>query len=320
MRRFKLVFLSFTVFLVSMCCLTSCSSENESASVTTIEKEYPEESVGIPSGSDNTDNFAVQEDPQQVEPKLSESCDMVLCTGKNGNDYYELVANQIDGYPDSTFEFGVIKNNKWLVELSADSPFIEENGWWHGAEYSNTPGQFIYMTAGCFYYNYDGYYEVLYNPETNVSFNVSGIASFTPYRSDLNKVDYSKLINENGEALARLANEDYVFSYLNLVTGESKPIPLELTAINNNQYVGLLSDGVFYAHASSNFTGIDYSGFFDLNGNQIIDFTEYDWLDCGDYMFHDGQYTLKCRNNSGVVYNITFDTSGKIISQVKVES
>lgn len=258
---------------------------------------------------------------QQSETILSEECDMLLCMGYDGSDCYELVANQIDGYPDSTFEFGVIKNNEWLVEMSSTCPFINENGWWYGAEYSNTPGEFQYMRDGCFYYNHDdGWSEIIYKPETNISFKVSGIVSFSVYKTDSNTIDYSKLINENGEALTRLDDDHLTFSYLNLNTGESKPIPLELTMVNNNQYIGLLNDGVFYAHASSNFTGIDYSGFFDLNGNQIIDLTEYYCTDLGDYMFHNGQYTLTCKNNSDVEFNLTFDTSGKIILQEKADN
>lgn len=255
--------------------------------------------------TDTTTMTEVTDTTTEAPKKLSDSCDMILCTGYDGDDYYELVANQIDGYPDSSFEFGVLKNNEWLVEMSSVCPFINENGWWYGAKYSNTPGEFQYMKNGSFYYNHDdGWSEIIYKPETNISFKVSGIVSFSRYKSDVGTIDYSKLINENGEALTRLDDGHFTFSYLNLNTGESRPIPLDLTMVNNNQYIGLLSDGVFYAHASSNFTGTDYSGFFDLNGNQIIDLTEYHCTDLGDYMFHNGQYTLTCKNNSGVEFDI----------------
>lgn len=260
--------------------------------------------------------------PQQPEVKLSEECDMILCTGYDGSDCYELVANQIDGYPDSTFEFGVIKNNTWLVPMSPNCPFINEKGWWKGAEYGNNPGEFKYINAGCFYYSHDdgiGLFEMIYKPETGKYFEVSGLVSFTIFKTEFGEVDYSKLCNDNSEFLTRINDGHYTFSYINLNTGDTKAIPLRLH-VNNNQDIGLLSDGLFYAYGGSNFTGTDYWGFFDLNGNQIIDLTQYDTTDLKDYQFRNGKYTITCKNNSGVEFNITFDTSGKVISQEKVDN
>lgn len=253
----------------------------------------------------------------ETPKKLSEDCDTLLCTGYDGADYYELVANQIDGYPDSTFEFGVLKNNEWLVQMNSDCPFIDENGWWKGATYDNVAGEFEYVDAGCFYYrraDESSKGGIIYKPETGVHFEVVWFGSFSPY-SDSKEEIYSKLINKSGEYLGLL--NDFTFSCMNLNTGETRAIPLELEGIGNNQEIGLLSDGLFYAHASSNFTGTDYKGFYDLHGNQIIDLTEYHCTDYGDYMFHNGEYTITCKNNSGVEFDITFDTSGKIIRQEK---
>ncbi len=266
----------------------------------------------------NSEASSNTEDSKEIEEvKLSDSCDMILCTGYDGDDYYELVANQIDGYPDSTFEFGVLKNNEWLVEMSSDCPFIDEDGWWKGTKNSNIPGEFKYMSVGCFYYRRDDESSkggIIYKPETGINFEVVWFGKFSPYSGSYEE-DYSKLINENSEYLGLL--NDFTFSYMNLNTGEIRAISLELKGMGNNQNIGLLSDGVFYADASSNFTGTYYSGFFDLNGNQIIDLTKYHCTDLGDYMFHNGQYTLTCKNNSDVEFDITFDTSGKIVSQEK---
>lgn len=63
---------------------------------------------------------------QVTEIKLSETCDAVLAEGTDVNgDYYELVATQEDTYNSTVIKIGVIKNNKWLVELSTDSPFLD---------------------------------------------------------------------------------------------------------------------------------------------------------------------------------------------------
>ncbi len=286
---------------------------------------YPESKSGYrlygytSSTPSNNTTSDVPTSPKEPEIKLSESCDMLLCTGYDGDNYYELVANQIDGYPDSTFEFGVIKNNTWLVPMSSNCPFINEKGWWKGAEYGNNPGEFKYMNAGCFYYSHDdgiGLFEMIYKPETGKYFEVSGLVSFAIYKTDFGEVDYSKLCTDSSEFLTRVNDGHWAFSYINLNTGETKAIPLRLY-VNNNQDIGLLSDGLFYAYGGSNFTGTDYCGFFDLNGNQIIDLTQYDTTDLKDRQFHNGKYTVTCANSSGVEFDITFDTSGKIIEQTK---
>ena len=255
-----------------------------------------------------------------TEKELSEDCNMVLCTGYNNGDYYELVANRYDAYPSSTFEFGVIKNNKWLVKMSSKCPFIDENGWWKGAEFENQPGEFKYLGNGYFYYHWNNN-EIVYNPENGVNFHVFGLAERSPYKdyenSNSGEPDYTKLINENGELLAEQCDENLTFSYLNMNTGEAKEIPLKLTNKNNTLNIGLLSDGLFYAYSSSNFTGTDYIGFFDLTGKQIIDLKKYNSVNPGNRKFENGEYTITCKNDSGIEFYITFDTTGKVIRQEK---
>lgn len=243
---------------------------------------------------------------------LSSFCDLLLSTGEYNGDTYELVANQIDGYPDSTFEFGVIKNNEWIVPMGSACPFIDDKGWWKGAEYSNTPGEFRYLSNGCFYYEKKegiSSFEVIYKPATGISFDIVNFVAGAP------------IVNENGEVLTGLrivghSYKLYAFSYLNMNSGATKEIPLELH-VNNNQEIGVLSDGVFYAYGGSNFTGTDYWGFFNVEGEQIIDLLEYSDVELHGYVFKDGKYMITCTNNSGVKYNITFDTSGEIISTEK---
>lgn len=249
------------------------------------------------------------------EEKLSESCSMVLCTGSDGNDFYEIVANQIDGYPDSTFEFGVIKNNRWLVPMSSDCPFIDDEGWWLGAIDANKPCDFQYLEEGCFYYECDnGDPDIIYKPETSISLN----ASIVGYPD----LDYS--INDKSEIIATVLNTDYLSTetlaiiYANMNTGELKTLPIEAKYA---QVIGPLNDNLFFiAEESTNYHyGYDTCGFFDLNGNQVIDLYSYDIVDYKDCKFINGQYTFTAKNNSDVLFDITIDTTGKVISQVKVE-
>lgn len=255
------------------------------------------------------------------EHKLSDDCTYVLAGGYDGDDYYELVANQIDGYPDSTFEVGVIKNNEWLVEMNASSPFLEDNGWWKGLDQSyqeNIPPEdsFEYIGQGCFLFSNN----IIYNPETGVIFynlcnrdyslmnNVDEFVGFEDY-------------HEDGTASHKIA-----FKYFNTKTGETKKIKGFFDDENIQQPNELhdISDGLFFAKGKtltwSNFQYVEYCGFFDLNGNLIVDLSEYTVVktdDYHDYIFKNGQYTITCQNNSGISYDITFDTTGKIINQEK---
>ena len=56
------------------------------------------------------------EPPTTEPPQLSESCDMVLASGYDGDDYYQLVANETEDYNGVKDELGVIKNNEWLLK------------------------------------------------------------------------------------------------------------------------------------------------------------------------------------------------------------
>lgn len=260
---------------------------------------------------DNTENITTT----KPEVKLSESCSMVLCSGTDGSDYYELVANQIDGYPDSTFEFGVIKNNQWLVPMGSDCPFIDDKGWWVYEEYTNKPGEFTYMGHGCFYYeSYNT--KIIYNPETNISFDNFALISNPIDPEYLPSPDY--VMNDKYEIilLRYYTKDDYSIAYVNLNTGESKKIPFEKAYEVDD--IGYLNDNLFYADIGSLYHPC--YGFFDLNGNMVIDLTEYPISDFGDYCFTDGKYTFTVANTSGVYFDITIDTTGKVLSQEKVES
>lgn len=316
MRKSISIFLALLIITATI--LSGCGnnpSDTNSDSIfnnmETTEEETVEETTELPT-----------EAPTEP-PQLSESCDMILSSGYDGSDCYELVANKEDGYPSTKYTFGVIKNNKWLVEMSEKCPFINEDGWWKGLDSSyggNYPCNFEYLGYGCFYY--DANPEIVYKPETGVSFEVSGLRHYSPYTDEFNPIDYSKVMNENCEIIVPLWGEQHTVSYINMNTGESKPTALELHNIAHNIKIGLLSDGLFYAFEPGSFSSDSFRGFYDLDGNQIINLMEYkpvDLMDLGDYMFHGGEYTIKARNDTNVIFNITYNTKGEIIKQEKAD-
>lgn len=277
------------------------------------EKEYSLYSYN----SSNTKNNTVSDTPttfQRPEKRLSESCDMLLCTGYNEDNCYELVANQIDDYPDSTFEFGVIKNNKWLVEMSSSCHFIDEDGWWKGLDkdhQSNTVSEEDFQYIGGALFLYKG--SSIYNPESGA------------YFESLCNRNYTEIENYNEflgfEVFKHNAGQDILFKYYNPKTGQSREVGGYFNNVQRPDVLKDISCGLFYASGKTwnwhNFQYTRYNGFFDLNGQMILDLSEYTITDYHGYEYENNTYTITCRNNSGVEFDITFDTAGKMISQTK---
>ena len=317
----KVLSILIAVLTATSIIMSGCGNSNNSGqSKVSSDQEYAEAESEQTTPEPTTKET---DPPTTAEPELSETCDMVLASGYDGDDYYELVANKVDSYPSTKYSFGVIKNNKWLVEMSEKCPFINEDGWWKGRDSSsdtNYPCTFEYMGSGCFYY--DANPEIVYKPETGVSFEVSNFRSYSPYHNEGDPVDYSRLMNDNCEIIVPLWGDQHAISYINMNTGESKTTSLRLHNLANNIKIGLLSDGLFYAFEPSSFSSDSFRGFYDLEGNQIINLMDYkpvDLMDLGDYMFYNGEYTIKARNDANVIFNLTYNTKGEIIKQEKAE-
>ena len=79
--------------------------------------------------SSDSDWVAEQNENNMDEQQLSDECDKVLAEGYDQkNNHYQLVANETEDYDGTQITMGVIKNNKWLVEMTEDFPFINEQG------------------------------------------------------------------------------------------------------------------------------------------------------------------------------------------------
>lgn len=251
-----------------------------------------------------------------TEPKLlSNDCNMILCTGYSQGDCYELVATQIDKYPSSTFQFGVIKNNKWLVALSKKCPFLDDEGWWKGIDksyQSNSISQDDFQHIGDSVFLYKG--SIMYNPETGVYFENLCNRDYSQLNNVVEFVGFESYHEEG------TANNYIYFKCFNTQTGNEKEIKGYFENARRPDKLYDISDGLFFASYFSPFVNeYNYSGFFDLNGNMVLDLTKYNITDYHNYIFENGKYTITCTNDSSVKFDITFDTTGKIISQTKSE-
>ena len=273
--------------------------------------------------------------PATAEPELSETCDMVLASGYDGDDYYELVANESEDYQGVKDEVGVIKNNKWLLEPTIDMPLVEKKGNFFNMEsiYNinslDVPlyksGNLMYIGNGCFYfYNQHDthyYYDAIYNAKDNKVF-----AHNDPFNSQWMRLTVETFEgNPNFDYLEMLDSENYyvvtdvlnydreggtTFTLLNTNTMESKeinipydkrPFPLEC--------VYPVSENIFAA------AYLKRIAFFDIEGNQLFDSSEFT-LETREQsiVFKNDECSFNVKNDKGTIYQITIDTTGKVIN------
>ncbi|MBQ8028827.1 MAG: hypothetical protein IJ262_05420 [Clostridia bacterium] len=294
--------ISLLLAICILLCLSACGTTETSNNPTNTPSE---------SQTDTTQDTAESAISEEIETKLSDSCDMLVCSGNNGDDYYELVVNQIDAYPESTFEFGVIKNNEWFVNMSPNSPFIDENGWWKWSDDENTisSDNFSYISNGCFLYRssrYGNNIGIMYKPETSVFFEIRPI-------DDIFEIDASDRFLAYD--IHNSVNYDYQLTLFDMNTGSKKVIGGVFKDYFYADKTYAISDDIFYARC--NITWNEYEGFYDLNGNIIIDLRETGYSTSYGYVFENGKIILTDYNDSGVKYDLTFDTSGNIINQEK---
>lgn len=256
----------------------------------------------------------ITEKPTEIITEIIDDSSEILCEGVCNDNTYKLVMKQIDEYPSSYFQIGVIKNSEWLVELSSDSPFIDNNGRWKGLrdweDNTVSSDNFTYIGVGCFFYENSG---LVYNPESGVYFeNICEMPS-----PSISSTEFIGCENRNSEG------EGIVTNYYNLDTGEIKSLAyFQDENIQRPDRICNISEGLFYAEGDTltweNFDYVRYCGFFDVNGNMILDLSEYKGITSyHGYEYENGEYTITCKNDSGVKFDITFNTSGEIIKQEK---
>lgn len=255
------------------------------------------------------------------EKQLASSCDYILAEGVNKNgDTYQLVANESESY-DSKSEIGVIKNNEWLIELSSNSPFIDENGkiiyfdtYLRQFEYPESDDLYGYSKTYRFINNccfmageYNGgtfgSYDFIWNVETNSNYNINN----------------GRFIIEKDDTLVGINDENIIFydyydynNWYKILNTKTMSITKEF-AENEFYNIYPISEGVFYALKDKD--GND--GFYDLNCKQVIDMRKYH--NSGGCYFVDDRCTFTATNSSGKAFEITIDKSGNVISEKPVE-
>lgn len=278
-------------------------------------------------------------------PPLSDACDYILCRGTDSSgNTYELVANQKESSLGYEITVGIIKNNQWLYPMSADFPFLDEDGLFHvsvsmagesGTSLANVnsvidniyfvdSGAFLiecYHETDSWVSTYDHYY-ILFSCTTLESCTIDCQEYTLLYRysaptfSGGQVESYGKIYTENGNMVLYTETsgtssgwlEDQVFSWyiLNAQTLRQDQLTSRMAGIRPES---VLSEGLIFASDQC---------FYNTSMQKVIDLSDYTidmWYD-GSLYFQDGTCTFTASNDLGTEFLITIDKSGKVLNEI----
>lgn len=265
-----------------------------------------------------------------LDERIANECEYILASGENKKgDYYELVCNRSQSF-DGRDEIGVIKNNKWLIPLTTDSPFHDENGvlkyfdeWYKSISqpqssneaygYSDT---YLFCANNCFALSKAQYtYVELWNVENGKTFSKENINA-EYIELEISCRTWNKNNPNNHERRIVTDSDKVYFSLGNhykwgILDAETMTV-IKGIEDNNFDFAGPIADGLFFAKKANS----EEKGFYDLSGNLVIDLTKYNMLINAGFqpVFKDGECTFVASNSSNKSFIITVDTSGKTIS------
>ena len=253
------------IILISSVLFAACSKQvEESAPIQQATASNKEEIDVIENQNLETTTIEIITETQTEPDNLY---DTVLSTGYYNGDSYKLVAKQIDGYPNSKIEIGVIKNNEWLIPMNSDSPFLDENGWWINStseKIENMSKFFHYIGYGCFANKGDYYSKIIiFKPETNISFTSVYFGLGDRYEKIPTDNELLKsMVYENNAIL--FDGYTTTVTICNMDTGETNQF--KMNYIISDVVIG---KNFFWADDGDKYITVDF------NGNIIGDFSTY---------------------------------------------
>lgn len=256
--------------------------------------------------------------------------DQILCSG----DGYYLVEKEIDEYDGYSLSFGVVdENGEWVQELTDTGDFAEgvkdmiydgldEFG---AADKFTDPSWYMYLGEGVF----------LASPETLV-FDEIGQTQVGPpedipalssggghvylwnFKDNVQKEVLATRITTFNDGYALCYDEDSTVYQLKTVDKQGNVNTLSCQYLQNKPRhdFPIYSEGLFFANTMDN-----KPGFFDIQGNLIIDLSEYE-MDDVSYTayfnapyFKDGKAEILIENEGGSIFKGTIDKNGKLVGE-----
>lgn len=290
----------------------------------------------------NSSAYPTRQNAEPPKAELSDSCDYILCKGADtSGNTYELVASQKETALGYEITVGIIKNNTWLVPLSSDFPFLGNNGLFpmeDGMDLGSVvraklvASHFYFIDSGAFlleYYEYNlGDIRVIYDCNTMQTYTY--FENIDDYKWLLwsNKlqsrgsvetydiISYGRILTDNNLILMyKVVSEPFSwdspkkYDWLVLDTKTMEVHTIASNVIGNSPKC-CLSEGLFFA---------DDNCFYNIYAEKVIDLSIYNidvWENGGLY-FRNGKCTFIAKNDLGTEFEITIDTSGRVLSEIK---
>lgn len=270
-----------------------------------------------------------------TKPQLSLDYTILASGTEDNGDVYELVATQEETYNDVVVKIGVIKNNEWLVPLTTDNPFINENGriythyyYDHEASYDNaystknldniSDDDYHFIGNSCFYIYESRVGDIIYNSELNKELVLpkSAGAGVDFYRIHLEK---SNDVYVCSDKFIVEYYEDSNYQDVRILDTNTMEMNIIIKNPEYHNVVGPLSDGLF---AMGYYSSYKVSAFYDVDGNKVLDVSEYDIHYPKDTYneypyFENGKFKFITTNEAGTKYDMIIDKTGKVLSSTK---
>ena len=267
---------------------------------------------------------------QEVSVPNNGEWDEILCSG----DGYHLVKKEVDAYDGYQFMLGVVDDDgEWVQELTDTGTFMDEvrfraEG---SSETLRDSSCYAYLGEGVFLaspgvsvYTKDDEYRV--GPwENSVSYSPTGRAEVSIWECLIwNVTDNSQAkfhaskMSEFQDGYLLFCEEDESGSgFLKAMNtkGEIVDLPCKYLPNKPMHNFPVYSEGLFYACSEDS-----DPGFFDIEGNMVIDLSEYDVaripysseMGVNAPYFENGQATLLISNNADSVFRAVIDNTGAL--------
>lgn len=332
-------FLCIILFLSLLICCFGCTSKSNDNIGNNLSSENHEEEFNETYYEDLYDEDTYNEDTddeEEGEPLLSDDCDYIIADGLEDDNYYELVANEEEDYSGIIIKVGVIKNNKWLIKPTQNSPLVDKDGTFKGPdadEYDDVTVHAYYIGNGCFFYRGGtkgtSYVDVAFNVEKNISYCSEPYNGWHPDHKNFLINQEIKEYGGNGTVETEVMTDcgKYILLYyihyseygeakiLNLDNMKTKIVKLTDIPYENRQVYPMSKDGLFAIY------GYHYLAFYNHSGKKVIDVSKYELAyKEQEIQFRNGECTFLIKNNGNSIYEITLDKKGKVIDSVKFDN
>ena len=276
---------------------------------------------------------------QEVNVPNNGEWDEILCSG----DGYHLVKKEVDAYDGYKFMLGVVDDaGEWIQELTDSEPIVEEirfraEG---SSETLRDSSCYMYLGEGVFLASpgvsvYTENEEYRVGPwENSTSYSPTGRGEVSIWECLLwnvtdnsqTKIYTSKMSVFQDGYLLFCEEDEMGKGTLNVMNTKGEITELSCQYLPNKPMHNfpVYSEGLFYACSENS-----NSGFFDIEGNMVIDLSDYDMrgisyssdVGINAPYFENGQATILFTNNAGSVFKATIDKTGAFIGEPeKVES